>query len=387
MQHAPWPVPASSPRLRALAAALVLACTAARVEAVEFKVVHEFDFTQGGQPSGGVAIGPHRSLYGATLLGGSDRMGVLFMLSHAGGFRVLHDFHGGADGAYSNGGVMVDAQSNVFGTTSDGGAAGVGTLFQWNPHEGYRRLFAMSPVGGGGAHPRAAPVEAPGGLLYGTTLAGGDAACNCGTVYRYDTGAQALQTLHAFDAEHGSTPVAPLALVDGTLYGTLSDGGPLGGGSPFTLGIDGSAFNPIATPDRGAFTSGLAPDAAGGWWGVTEGGGTYGAGAIYRIDAAGVYTSVYAFQGKDDGGGPTGTLLVGRDGFIYGTAQGGGRHVRGTVFRFDPATGTLLTLHAFNGLDGAYPAAGVVQDDEGALYGTTPYGGKLGEGTVFRVRP
>ena len=47
---------------------------------------------------------------------------------------------------------------------------------------------------------------------------------------------------------------------------------------------------------------------------------------------------------------------------------------------------TLTVLYAFKGgSDGSKPAAGLVRDTAGNLYGTTPYGGASGFGTVFKV--
>jgi uncharacterized repeat protein (TIGR03803 family) len=69
---------------------------------------------------------------------------------------------------------------------------------------------------------------------------------------------------------------------------------------------------------------------------------------------------------------------------FYGTTYLGGTHDQGTVFKLSPS-GTLTTLHSFDGTDGSEPLAGVVQAGNGSFYGTTYSGGLKGDGTVFEV--
>ncbi len=97
---------------------------------------------------------------------------------------------------------------------------------------------------------------------------------------------------------------------------------------------------------------------------------------------------------SDDGVYPTGGLIQGIDGSLYGTASGGGAYNFGTVFKMTPS-GTLNTLHNFCAhgrpcADGEGPMAGLVQVANGDLYGTTQIGGTgctYGCGTVFKITP
>jgi uncharacterized repeat protein (TIGR03803 family) len=104
---------------------------------------------------------------------------------------------------------------------------------------------------------------------------------------------------------------------------------------------------------------------------------------------------LYSFKGKGDGESPSSTLV--RDGHsnLYGTASAGGGsgcggYGCGTVYKFAPS-GKLTVLHAFSGgNDGADPAAGVIDDKHGNVYGTTLDGGGTGCGgngcgTVFKL--
>jgi len=83
-----------------------------------------------------------------------------------------------------------------------------------------------------------------------------------------------------------------------------------------------------------------------------------------------------------------------RHGNLFGTTSfGGGPTSAGTVFEVDSA-GTEKVLHNFVGgtADGTEPAAGLVTDADGNLYGTTQWGGSGtgcagGCGTVFKITP
>jgi uncharacterized repeat protein (TIGR03803 family) len=108
------------------------------------------------------------------------------------------------------------------------------------------------------------------------------------------------------------------------------------------------------------------------------------------------FTNLLSFDGTD-GANPAYVYLVqGFDGNLYGTTFYGGANDTcslgcGTVFEITPA-GVLTTLHSFDGTDGSYPWAGLVQATNGNLYGTTAYGGandtcSLGCGTIFEITP
>jgi uncharacterized repeat protein (TIGR03803 family) len=122
------------------------------------------------------------------------------------------------------------------------------------------------------------------------------------------------------------------------------------------------------------------------FYGSTSQGGTRDLGTIFRTDAAGNFVTVHSFQGPE-GAGPVGRLIRGSDGFFYGTTSNGGVSLYyGTVFRMD-ASGAVTVLYSFQfGADGASPAAGLVEGSDGFFYGTASIGGAPGSyGTIFRV--
>ena len=98
-------------------------------------------------------------------------------------------------------------------------------------------------------------------------------------------------------------------------------------------------------------------------------------------------TVAYTFAGGVDGGYPTGGLVQGRDGNLYGTTYRNGAYDAGTIFRLT-LSGQLTTLHWFRGTeDGKFPSTGLVQARDGNFYGTTSYGGTFDQGTLFRMTP
>lgn len=100
-----------------------------------------------------------------------------------------------------------------------------------------------------------------------------------------------------------------------------------------------------------------------------------------------IFTSLYSFTSGTDGAAPEGTLIRDEVGNLYGTTNAGGAYGWGEVFKLGLG-GRLTVLYSFTlGVDGAQPYEGVVRDASGNLYGTTWFGGRYGNGTVFKLRP
>lgn len=121
-------------------------------------------------------------------------------------------------------------------------------------------------------------------------------------------------------------------------------------------------------------------------YGTTYGGGANGLGAVFEVTTSGTERILYSFKGflTGDGADPNASLID-VNGVLYGTTYGGGANGLGTVFEVT-TSGTESVLHSFKGAsgDGAYPSAGLI-DVNGALYGTTQWGGPGNWGTVFKV--
>ena len=89
-----------------------------------------------------------------------------------------------------------------------------------------------------------------------------------------------------------------------------------------------------------------------------------------------------------NGVSPTGQLLLGTDGYLYGTAKNGGYYTApdgtfcGTLYRVSPTNGSFSNLLSFNFTDGCRPNGDLVQVS-GNLYGVTASGGSGYQGELF----
>src|ERR1017187_9383834 len=313
---------------------------------------------------------------------------------------TLHRFcsqSGCTDGAYSYAVLVQATNGNLYGTTAQGGTNGSGTVFKITPGGTLTTLHSFCsdyPSCTDGADPYAGLVQAANGDLYGTTYSGG--TNSAGTIFKI-TPSGTLTTLHSFNGEDAGGPVAGLVqAANGDLYGTTQGGGTNGGGTIFKITPSGTvttlySFCP-QTPcrDGGAPDAGLVQAANGDLYGTTYGGGTNGHGTVFKITQGGTLTTLYSFCSQTnctDGETPFAELVRPADGDLDGTTIDGANG-NGTIFKITPG-GTLTTLYSFcsqtNCRDGGQPNAGLVQDTNGDLYGTTDYGGGAASGTVFRL--
>jgi uncharacterized repeat protein (TIGR03803 family) len=181
---------------------------------------------------------------------------------------------------------------------------------------------------------------------------------------------------------------------DGNFYGTTDSGGDYGFGTIFKLTTHGDkqvlySFESVSdgtNPDAG-----LIQGDDGNLYGTTKGGGTYNYGTVFKITLQGTKTTLYNFQGGSDGTNPNAGLIQGDDGSLYGVTETGG-DVNcndglgcGTIFKITPQ-GKEIILHTFHwGNDGAFPLSTLLNGTDGNLYGTTSWGGKNNLGTVFKI--
>jgi uncharacterized repeat protein (TIGR03803 family) len=156
----------------------------------------------------------------------------VFEIPAGGSETVLYSFQGGTDGVKPSGGLIRDASGNFYGTTEQGGASGMGTVFGVTP-DGTETVLHSFAGGSDGASPRAGVVR-KGGKLYGTTYKGG--ASNDGTVFEITLKGSAETVLYAFTGSDGQNPDCALVLdTSGNLYGTTFGGGASNYGTVFKL--------------------------------------------------------------------------------------------------------------------------------------------------------
>ena len=151
-------------------------------------IIHSFgNATDGALPIGVVTFDDTGKIYGTTYQGGTFGYGTVYQLVHgsAGWKESSHySFKGGSDGANPFfGSLIFDKSHRIFGTTSGGGASGLGTVFVIGKTE---RVLHSFVGGSDGASPDAGVIMDSAGNLYGTTTKGGSAcsAPGCGTVFQ-----------------------------------------------------------------------------------------------------------------------------------------------------------------------------------------------------------
>ncbi|MGD0567477.1 MAG: choice-of-anchor tandem repeat GloVer-containing protein [Candidatus Sulfotelmatobacter sp.] len=363
----------------------------------------------GVAPRGALAVDQHGNLYGITSGGGTYGYGTVFELSPpanptgAWTESILYNFKlGTADGSSPVGGVAIDANGNLFGTTTSGGPGycygypgACGTAFELSPppKKGApwkRTIIHAFGSGSDGSYPWSAPVVGAGGVLYGTTAGGGIFSCGldgepqgCGVVYQLTPPASAgekwTESIYRLPSELAGAMFLGGVVQGrkGFLYASIYAGG------PGENCLDTTSF-PIGC---GGILE-LAPPAPGNSkWHVS---------------------TIYTFTGLTDGAFPLASLTIDSSGNLYGTTGSGGGlgNCTGAVFAYATGCGTVFkltrpsspggpwtetTLHDFSGGSDGLQPWGTLLLSGGVLYGTTPWGGYNnginGLGTVYSVVP
>ncbi len=262
--------------------------------------------SDGGTPGVGDLIFDHAgNLYGTTESGGIAAVscviagpgcGVVFeLVPSLNGWteHVIYRFTGGEDGDLPIGGVVFDAKGNLLGTASEG--IGYGTVFELTPdgsswHETTLHIFSGYSDGG---YPAAGLcLDSNSGIFYGTTsssLVNGVGA----TVFQVTPSPAGYSFQTDYLLPFPSDPESALTLTNGNLYGTTPDGG---------VGeqAEGNVFELSQTS---------------GFW----------TGSFYNFSGSNL--TPYS---------PFGSLLVARNGVLYGTTQLGGGYSDGVIFELSP---------------------------------------------------
>jgi uncharacterized repeat protein (TIGR03803 family) len=287
--------------------------------------------------------------------------GTLFKITPKGDLTTLYTFQGPPNDVEVGGSLVIDSQGNIYGVGTLGGSCGgeygCGAVFEFSAAGTESILYNFSGPPDGEA-PNG-PMVLSKGILYGTTVAGGDSTCNptsgCGVTYSLNLSTNTETVLYTFEASTGNFPTGLMTDGQGNFYGTTREGG--------TFGTDGGVLFEFSPAQNG--------------WNESV---------------------LYDFGGTNDGYWPTAGLLLDAGGDVFGTTQRSTQNlVDGTVFEITPS-GQETIIHSFAALrygnnkapQGADPYAGVITDKTGNLYGTTEEGGnyhacQFGCGVVFRV--
>jgi uncharacterized repeat protein (TIGR03803 family) len=390
----------------------------------------------GASPAGGVIRDSSGNLYGTTYWGGGtgcnygNGCGTIFSIDPSGTETILHKFSGGGDGAIPNGGLTLDPDGNLYGTTTFGGNNsncsfagynGCGVVFKLDTAGNETVLYTFRGKRDGGWPGFEKLLVDTAGNIYGTAGIGGDLNCSptsglgCGVVFRLSPNGE-YTVLHRFkgNATDGYWPGSGVVQdARGNLFGKTVYGGADNQGTIFKVTMSGkeNVLHTFTGGADGAYPAGgeLIMDADGDLYGTASQGGNLsacggvGCGVVFRMTGRGTEKVLYAFQnglnGSTDGAYPREGVVMDAGGNIYGTTQGGGTADYGMVFeltRLSSGKFVETVLHDFtDGADGAYPTGeNLILDSRGKLYGVAEYGGDSncpqtsnGCGIVFRLKP
>ena len=374
-------------------------------------VLHNFTGgADGAFPYAGLTMDRAGNFYGTTSAGGGyDRMGVVFRLSRAGSGWVLTPLHSFAgepnDGGEPFGGVIIGPDGSLYGATSRGGQQNAGAVYRLRPsptacgsftcpwEETVLYSFCPQRPCADGAQPGFGNLVLDrAGNLYGTTELGG--AGGEGVVFKLSPsgGYWTESVIYSFPSSCDSGCVPQSGLIfdsAGNLYGTTSQGGAEGTGVVYELSPSGSGWTEQTLTSvyiaPFALTYGsLAMDGQGNLFG-TAGGGEPG--GVFELTSSNGGWMFNVLQTLPNNGGPYDTPTLDAAGNVYGTSCGEGTD-NGEVFKLTPSNGGwIYTSVSFDGNNGECPIGSAVLDAAGNIYGTAGLGGPADDGTVWEITP
>src|SRR5205823_10395277 len=114
-------------------------------------VLHTFSGSDGQYPEHGVISDKAGNLYGVTAFGGTHGEGAVYEIAKDGTFTTLYNFTAGADGGFLYGGLAIDRDGNLYGSTVSSGAHGAGTVFELTPGGTLTTLYSFTGGTDGGS--------------------------------------------------------------------------------------------------------------------------------------------------------------------------------------------------------------------------------------------
>jgi uncharacterized repeat protein (TIGR03803 family) len=297
-----------------------------------------FNGTNGSSPFAGVTLDANGNLYGTTDVGGANSDGVVWELVKGSGTITPLASFSGTNGANPRGPVTFDANGNLIGTTENGGANGGGVL--WMLAKGSSTIVALASFNStSGVNPAGRVTFDANGNAYGMAQNGG--ANSKGTVWELAQGSTTINALASFNTSNGSFPFGPVTFdAKGNLFGTALNGG-ANFGTVWELAKGSSTINALALFDstNGANPSGpVTFDANGNLFGTATNGGA-GFGTVWELaNGSSSVQAIGSFDSTHTGADPVDGVTFGPDGNLYGTAQGGGPGLSGTIWEIQLAS-------------------------------------------------
>ncbi len=356
----------------------------------DYSITTVAEVADGQGDCSGLTSDSQGNLYGTSAqdINSQTSSGLVFEIANNANhtYTLLKSFKG-TGGAVPYGGVVLDAQGNIYGTTLSGGPGGGGFVYEIANDS--QRTFSIIANTNGGTYGKLA-IDSNGNI-FGTTQAGGTNNSS-GTLFEIaNDGRHTLTTLVEFAVSNGSTPYGGLTIDShGNVVGTTYFGGAFGGGTVFRYNVGTSTLQTLASFSSAGDNinlpyGGVAIDQQGNIYGTAQtsgSGGLSARGGVFEIVNDSNHTLLTLarfgpFQNLTTGYEPQGDLTIDSSGNLFGTNRMGGPGAQGTVFEVanDPQH-TFSIVSAFSTSDAAgyQPYGGVLVNSNGSIYGTTTVG-------------
>ncbi|MEM6524133.1 MAG: choice-of-anchor tandem repeat GloVer-containing protein [Bacteroidota bacterium] len=334
--------------------------------------------TDGINPAGLVLVDASR-IYGYTGFFGPSGAGNLFEYNIASNtLTVLEQFSFGATGngnGQPSGGLTLIG-NDLYGSTSNGGLNSLGSIYKLSTtNNSFSLVYSFSGDGPSGDFTL---VDA--NKLIGATET---------FIYEYDLTTDTFAELYTFEGEEYFTSEL-ITVNSGELLGTMPDFG--FSGSIFSFDLQANQvdhkvlLNQTLLGERPS--SGLTLHSNGLYYGVTRNGGEFGfPGAFYEYNAAINQVKVLHAFNDNEGFFPVGELTEVNNGKLYGVTSNGGASSGGIIFSYDPNSSSYTIELEFDNTTGRTPQNGMILADNGNLYGTTLNNGSSNFGTLYEFNP
>jgi uncharacterized repeat protein (TIGR03803 family) len=316
------------------------------------------------------------------------------------GFQVIHNFTNGSDGGVPGYTLVLDKKGRLVGAASQGGANDAGIVFRMRHKKSGWALTPLYNISDTDGQPEWGVTLDKGSIYTNASYVpvfGG--SCGSALKINHSQGAWQGTLMHTYVQKDDGCPTGNLILdSSGNVYGATQNGGSNGAGTVVELSPSGSTWTETTLyafqgkSDGGAPYSGLVLDASGNLYGAATRGGNSGCGdgcgTVFELSpsqSGWTYTVLYTFQGSDDGGAPVAGLVFDTSGNLYGATESYGANGGGTVFELSPSQSgwTFNVLASMSGTTG--PVAALTLDSSGTIYGTNYRDGADDYGSVFKV--
>ena len=402
---------------------------------IRLNTIHNFQpKTEGSRPYGGLTQADNGKVYGVTTAGGKFSGGILFEWDPAANVYVKRLDFRDSMGIQPMGSLLLAQNGKFYGRTRFGGKNSKGTAYEWDPETGaFYKIhdFEMEEYLAYNL------MQASNGKIYGYASGNGTGDA---TIFEIDPNTHVYSAKYNFGSGiSGAEPIGTLTESDNhKLYGVLKSGSifewdpenniiirkkyfPLSAGIPkgSLLKASNGKFYGIGElalyewdPEKDTITAKIHLDAIetgnngggalveagnGKLYGTNSNGGYYhyyypsegevGPGTLFEWDiATNEFVKKLDFDWFDKGYGPTGDLLLAKNGNLYGMTYYGGPNNDGLLFEWNPVNDTYSKKLNFNlSENGVSSLYHFTLAENGKLSGVSTYGGEYNSGAIYEM--